>query len=755
MIYNLAGLFGISFSIEQGLRTLMGNILALIYSLIEYLYTVFVYLSKAQILENEYIQEIYRKVGMILGIFMLFKLIFSLIQSLIDPNKFTDKKNGFASIIYRSVIAIVLLGVTPTIFKEAFKIQNLIVGSDYSNNVIYKLVAGNSSVGNIDNMGRVIASDLYFSFFTDEEAPLLNEGSYDIMDYIDPSEAGLNYDRFVKDDYDNLVNAVRVPNSGKTFQDTVSYLALQSPTTGKYVIEFNWIPLLVVGCFVVWILAMYCVQVAVRVVQLAYLQLIAPVPIISYITDPQGSFKKWVDQCVSTFLDLFFRLAIIYFVVTMIGDVLTQFRQMDSLIMESTGMYGEDWFTLAIVKIFIVIGLLLFAQKVPQLLKDLFPSLGQSAGKFDFGLNAKKQVLDPLKNMYNSTPLGWAPKALGWAGKKTIGAIDRKVHNVPKPRGKFGQYIDKLAPETAKVNEARRQAKFDSKQWEARNEKGKNIYDRVTSVDGKPDLAGSDGKVKSGVFKNQNYIDTWNAKNEAKGKVKKANEAVDKLQREVNAVYNNPTLTGVERERAIEVAEQRLKNAKGNLSAAEGELRIADERHKKNQAIYTKDAETESIFNNYADMHKSEKDIDKDVDQIEEKYDAKEREIQDEVFRREQAKEQAEQSQKFYDELTGVDHKSASENGAPTEAFSAIAEKYKQEDEQIQAEAKQRLQQQQNAEAAQQYFNDLNSVNRKAASENGAPTADNSLMAQLAEQAHQQELQEEFMKRNSNNHNEN
>ena len=57
MIYNLAGLFGISFSIEQGLRTLMGNILALIYSLIEYLYTVFVYLSKAQILENEYIQE--------------------------------------------------------------------------------------------------------------------------------------------------------------------------------------------------------------------------------------------------------------------------------------------------------------------------------------------------------------------------------------------------------------------------------------------------------------------------------------------------------------------------------------------------------------------------------------------------------------------------------------------------------------------------------------------------------------------------
>ena len=178
MIYNLDGLFGLGFSISQALRTLMGEIIALIFSLIEYLYSVFIYLSKAQILENDFIQSIYSKVGMILGVFMMFKLLFSLIQSLIDPNKFTDKKNGFSSIILRTVFSIALLGLTPAIFREAFKLQNTIVGSEASDNVIYKLIAGKSTIGNLDNIGRILASDLYFTFFTDNEDPKLKNRMY-------------------------------------------------------------------------------------------------------------------------------------------------------------------------------------------------------------------------------------------------------------------------------------------------------------------------------------------------------------------------------------------------------------------------------------------------------------------------------------------------------------------------------------------------------------------------------------------------
>ena len=314
---------------------------------------------------------------------MTFKLVFSLIQSLIDPDKLTDKKKGFTALITRTLIAIILLGITPTIFREAFNLQSTIVGSDNSENIIYKLVAGKNTKGNFTDLGRVLASDLYFSFFTDNDTPELNGGTLDPIKQ--DIQDGTFYDRFKTDDYDNLRTSVE--NGDWSFYDTVDYLTVK--TNNQYVIEFDWFLSLGIAIVVIWMFVMYCVQIGVRVVQLAYLQLIAPVPILSYISDPEGSFKKWTHQCLTTYLDIFIRLAIIYFVMTLIGDVLAQFRIADSQIMISTGLSPQkDFVMLNIIKIFILIGLLLFAKKVPDLLKELFPNLGK--GPFSFTLNPGK-----------------------------------------------------------------------------------------------------------------------------------------------------------------------------------------------------------------------------------------------------------------------------------------------------------------------------------------------------------------------------
>lgn len=549
MMYNLVGFFGISFSVSQALRTLMGEIIALIFSLIEYLYSTFIYLSKAQILDNDFIQSIYFKVGMILGIFMVFKLTFSLIQSLIDPNKFTDKKNGFAAIIGRCVLSIVLLGITPAIFREAFKLQNLLVGGGASDNVIYKLVSGHSAVGNLDNMGRVLASDLYFSFFTDNEDPRLKMGIKDeIPSDIDEREY---YDRFITDDYGNLVNSVKDPNSGKTFHDTVTYLSVKNATTGQYVIEFNWLLLLITGLLVVWILVMYCVQVAIRVVQLAYLQLIAPVPILSYISDPDGAFKKWIQQCLTTFLDLFIRLAIIYFVMTMIGDVLNQFAKAGGIIFESTGIPREQWFTLSLVKILIIIGLLLFAKKVPELLKDLFPNLGGGAGKFSFGLNPRKEVFEPLKQMYNSTPLGWAPKALGLAGKKAVAPITRNYQNWKSDRENFKKIREKEKPGERLFN---------------------RYYNPTEQYDGILDAFSSDDFKKSYAA----LEDAKKEKNDADREYKLAKDSGDVI---------------------------RLEAAVNRQAEAEKQFKKAEKWHNNNREKFGADARRQDNFDTYKSMH--------------------------------------------------------------------------------------------------------------------------------------------------------
>ena len=413
MINILAIFDDIGETTVQALRTMMGYISATLYQLIDYLYTVFIYIGKAEILDNDFVQTIYRKVGMILGIFMVFKLIFSLVTALIETDKLDDKKNGYGAIIKRSIISIVLLGITPSLFREAFNIQNIIVGEKNQDNVIYKLIVGKSVSGDIHDMGRIIASDLYFSFFSDDEEPKLNQGTRD-----DNYDQDAEYiDRFVTDNYDSLKERVekRTQNSDGTrmnFFDTIPYLAIKD-SGGKYKIEYHWFLSLAFGVFAVYIFALYCIQVGIRVVQLAYLQIIAPVPIISYISDPEGSFKNWTRQCFTTFLDLFFRLAIIYFVVFLIGDVVKQFKDAGSIIMTSTGLSPEsDPFTLKLVKIFIIIGLLMFAKKVPELIKEVFPNLGGGAAGLGFGLKSPKQLLNDMAGY------GMASKAIGWTGKK-------------------------------------------------------------------------------------------------------------------------------------------------------------------------------------------------------------------------------------------------------------------------------------------------------------------------------------------------
>lgn len=391
--------------IEQSFRSFMGLISATIYTLIENMYLLFNYLAKAEILNNDFIAEIYRKVGLILGLFMVFKLSFSLIQALINPEKLTDKKNGFSSIIVRCVISIVLLGITPSLFREAFKIQGFIVGSDNSNNLIYKLIVGKQVSGDFTTMGRVISSNIYFTFFTDEDKNL-NNGVNDTV-YNAENNNYDTYSRFRVDNYDNLVSDVE--NQNMSFYDTLQYLTLKEK--GKYVIEFNWLLSVGFGIVFLYLMVSYCLQAATRVIQLAYLQLIAPIPILSYISDPDGTFKNWVKQCTTTFLDLFIRLAIIYFIMSIIDDVITQFNSASGIIFNSTGVASDDATYKALLKIFIILGLLMFAKRAPDLLKDLFPNLSGGAASLGFGLKKPKDMIGDIPLIGGATN-----KVLGYAG---------------------------------------------------------------------------------------------------------------------------------------------------------------------------------------------------------------------------------------------------------------------------------------------------------------------------------------------------
>lgn len=383
MIYSLL-VIDVMEAIEQALRGLFGRLCIWVYQLIGMFYNLFITISKVNVLSgNELIETLYNRVGLILGLFMVFKLMFSLIQSLVDPDKLTDKNNGAVSIIKRSLIAIVLLGITPSLFKEAYDLQATLVGAkSSSDNILYKLIFAKDTAAYVDNFGNELAAEFYFSFFKDDEYP-------ELTDEIE------NEDRFTSYTDDTIETLKKKVLSADKFSldDTYQYLMMTS-TGGQYVIEFSPLLCLGAGILILWIIITYCVQIAVRVFQLAYLQLIAPIPILSYISKPDGSFKKWTTQCTTTYLDLFLRLAIIYFVMAMVHSLSEVFENIDN-----------SFF----VELFLIIGLLQFAKKAPDLIKEIFPSAG-GAAKFDFGLGSK-----PLKGL---ATFG-AGAALGAAGGLT------------------------------------------------------------------------------------------------------------------------------------------------------------------------------------------------------------------------------------------------------------------------------------------------------------------------------------------------
>lgn len=388
MIYVLSFWSDVAFSIKQALRTFSCTVAAVIYNFIVDLYNVFMYTARAEILESSFIQGIYNKVGMILGIFMVFKLSFSLIQSLVDPSKFTDEKKGFGGIIKRSVISIVLLGITPSIFNMAFDLQNLVVGSaNNTDNIIYKLIVGKAPSKDAESFGHVIASELYFGFYTENEPLKLNQG----LEVTYPDSGGVQLEVH---DYEYL--KTQILEDHMSFSDTVDYISITN--AGQYVIKWDGLFAIGFGLFMVYILITYCISVATRVIQLAYLQLIAPVPILSYISDPEGSFKNWTKQCMTTYLDLFIRLAIIYFIITVSTQILQAFSEVGSIFYESTGLEAGSG-TAKWVSRFLIIGLLMFGKRVPELLKDLFPNFGGGAASIGFGLKNPKKMLGDIPGM--------------------------------------------------------------------------------------------------------------------------------------------------------------------------------------------------------------------------------------------------------------------------------------------------------------------------------------------------------------------
>lgn len=131
--------------------------------LVELLLQLILDLADTQIFSQSVITEFANRIYIILGLVMLFKIIISFIQILINPDKMDDKEQGVGNILMRVVISLLLIVLVPSIFSLARQLQSYIIP------IIPKVVlgteAGSTDGDMMNTSGRAMAFYSYTAFF--------------------------------------------------------------------------------------------------------------------------------------------------------------------------------------------------------------------------------------------------------------------------------------------------------------------------------------------------------------------------------------------------------------------------------------------------------------------------------------------------------------------------------------------------------------------------------------------------------------
>lgn len=410
-------------------------------------YQVFFNVATVELFSNVTVRTIYYRCQMVIGIFMLFKFAVTILEGIVDPTRITDKKQGAGKIITRIITSLVILALITPInipnpankWEEQLKNNGIIFGALYSlqdriltNNTLGKLILGtledsDAKNNSVAEAGSQFAKSIVQSFIRYN----LKSGTLDTPpdggEYEDViSNRVCTTDSDVEDKYNNgntqeilsLVNLECSAQNGGNLSSTLKkvfggaqYVFAYSPIGGicAYIISI--------------ILIGFTVDIAIRAIKLAVLRLIAPIPIISHMNisakESKGadSFSLWVKSLTTTYLDLFIRLAVLYFVLALIQQMISPGGVRIKL---GTGLPG------ALAFVFVVIGLLLFARQAPKFLQD---ALGLQGTMSNIGLSAilagagalrqgsslrdaRYAVEDAVDNNINAINSGKAPPSL-------------------------------------------------------------------------------------------------------------------------------------------------------------------------------------------------------------------------------------------------------------------------------------------------------------------------------------------------------
>ena len=335
------------------------SLVSAFYNLIGYLYQIFNVLIRTRIFTSDDYLGILNKVYLVLGIVVLFVIAYNFLLLVIDPDK---NKGGkvVEKFLKDLVISLALMSFVPTIFDFAFDFEASII----TEKSIQKIFASESNPISSDSLivgGRQMAMGVFDSFFYQID-PNTGERKYQQKDEDTPASSNNNAGVSIGTALGEVKQEVTESGKFGKFRAYAKNIVDDE-------VNFDWLLALIAGGYFVYIMLNYCFDMAVRVMKLAFFQIVAPIAIACrMIPSKEGVFKNWYSKTLKTYTSSFIRIFILSMTVYIF--------QILGKNLESSNFWGSDVDMSFGVKGFayalLILGIVTFIKQVPQLIDELF-----------------------------------------------------------------------------------------------------------------------------------------------------------------------------------------------------------------------------------------------------------------------------------------------------------------------------------------------------------------------------------------------
>lgn len=382
--------------IKTVINSLFISIDSLVYYFVGLCYRLFILLATINIFDVKDYNDLVGRIYVILGVVMLFILSYSMLKAIIDPEGTEKSEDSPAKIVGKTVTSLILVIIMPVIFEYAYGFQVAILKTNTLGKIILGSPAGLEDPGgyseDLQKQGTVFSILVFRSFFKPNEYKCPGYGEF---------ADSTSYEKFITDceetifvpKIDNwdenidprLSSAAHVTLANAHVMAARSDFSIYSRFAEKVTdgsISYMFPLSLVAGLFLCYVMVSFCFDLGIRVAKLAFLQIIAPIPVFArMIPGPAKEiFSNWVKKTSAVFLEVFMRVIIMFFGVYLINVFSSK---MWNVIAGDMVKGSGSWFIITFARVFVIMGIVAFIKQAPKLLGEIFPGMnsdGMSLG---------------------------------------------------------------------------------------------------------------------------------------------------------------------------------------------------------------------------------------------------------------------------------------------------------------------------------------------------------------------------------------